>query len=123
MLRKVHFTVPGIRFVIDAGTARISRYNPRLKVQRLPVEAGNGRAQTKECDDVGGWVRELALDSHSAKEDYDSRPPFTTPEIQRSNSRSVITEVLYMRLNLSMISSSTVQNPRRLPMVCGHYAN
>ena len=90
-------TVPGIRFVIDAGTARISRYNPRLKVQRLPVEAvsqGSANQRAGRCGRLGpGTCIRLY-----SEEDYDSRPPFTTPEIQRSNLASVILQLKSLRL-------------------------
>lgn len=90
-------TVPGIRFVIDAGTARISRYNPRLKVQRLPVEAVSQASANQRAGRCGRLGPGTCIRLYS-EEDYDSRPPFTTPEIQRSNLASVILQLKSLRL-------------------------
>ena len=82
-------TVPGIRYVVDPGTARISRYSHRTKVQRLPIEAvsqASARQRSGRCGRVeaGICIRLYAED------DFEARPAFTDPEIQRTNLASVI---------------------------------
>lgn len=90
-------TVPGIRFVIDTGTARISRYAPRSKVQRLPIEPvsrASADQRAGRCGRVGPGIC-LRLFSES---DYAERPAFTTPEIRRTNLASVILRMKSLRL-------------------------
>ncbi|MEM9255049.1 MAG: ATP-dependent RNA helicase HrpA [Pseudomonadota bacterium] len=90
-------TVPGIRFVIDTGSARISRYSHRTKLQRLPIEpVSRASADQRQgrCGRVGPGV---CLRLYS-EEDYLSRPAFTEPEIQRTNLASVILQMLHLRL-------------------------
>ncbi len=82
-------TVPGIRYVVDTGTARISRYSPRSKLQRLPIEAisrASADQRAGRCGRLGPGVciRLYALD------DYQNREQFTAPEILRSNLADVI---------------------------------
>ena len=82
-------TVPGIRFVVDTGLARISRYSLRTKVQRLPVEPvsrASADQRRGRCGRVGPGVC-LRLYSRA---DFESRPRFTAPEIRRTNLASVI---------------------------------
>jgi ATP-dependent helicase HrpA len=85
-------TVPGIRYVVDPGTARISRYNRRTKVQRLPIEPisqASAAQRAGRCGRVapGICIRLYAEDAH------DSRPEFTDPEILRTNLASVILQM------------------------------
>lgn len=89
-------TVPGIRYVVDTGTARVSRYSPNSKVQRLPIEAVSQAScdQRKgRCGRVGPGVC-VRLYSQA---DYEGRDRFTTPEILRSNLASVILQVQSLR--------------------------
>ena len=82
-------TVPGIRFVVDTGLARISRYSYRTKVQRLPVEPvsrASAEQRRGRCGRVGPGVCVRLF----SREDYASRPRFTAPEIRRTNLASVI---------------------------------
>ena len=82
-------TVPGIRYVIDTGTARISRYTPKSKLQRLPIEAisrASADQRAGRCGRVGPGVC-IRLYSQS---DYEQRERFTVPEILRSNLADVI---------------------------------
>lgn len=82
-------TVPGVRFVIDTGLARISRYSHRTKVQRLPVEAvsrASADQRRGRCGRVGPGVCVRLY----SREDFDGRPRFTAPEIRRTNLASVI---------------------------------
>ena len=85
-------TVPGVRYVVDAGTARISRYSRRLKVQRLPIEPisrASADQRAGRCGRVaaGVCIRLFAEDDHLA------RPEFTEPEILRTNLASVILQM------------------------------
>ena len=82
-------TVPGIRFVVDTGLARISRYSHRTKGQRLPVEAvsrASAEQRRGRCGRVGPGVCVRLY----SKADFDGRPRFTAPEIRRTNLASVI---------------------------------
>ena len=85
-------TVPGIRYVIDTGYARISRYSPRSKIQRLPVEAIS-RASADQRKGRCGRVAEGICIRLYAEEDYLARPEFTEPEIQRTNLAAVILQM------------------------------
>ena len=85
-------TVPGIRYVIDAGYARISRYSHRSKIQRLPVERVS-RASAEQRKGRCGRVAEGVCIRLYAEEDFASRPEFTEPEILRTNLASVILQM------------------------------
>ncbi len=85
-------TVPGIRYVIDTGFARISRYSPRSKIQRLPVEAIS-RASADQRKGRCGRVAEGICIRLYTEEDYLARPEFTEPEIQRTNLAAVILQM------------------------------
>ncbi len=90
-------TVPGIRYVIDTGTARISRYSAQSMTQRLPVEPisrASADQRAGRCGRVGPGV---CLRLYSQK-DYESRPRYTTPEIQRTNLASIILQTKALRL-------------------------
>ncbi|MEN8166589.1 MAG: ATP-dependent RNA helicase HrpA, partial [Pseudomonadota bacterium] len=85
-------TVPGIRYVIDAGFARISRYSHRSKVQRLPVERISQASADQRKGRCGRLAAGICIRLYS-QEDFDSRLPFTEPEIQRTNLASVILQM------------------------------
>ena len=90
-------TVPGIRYVIDTGTARISRYSARSKTQRLPIEPisqASADQRAGRCGRVGPGV---CVRLYSER-DYLGRPRYTTPEIQRTNLASVILQTKALRL-------------------------
>ena len=90
-------TVPRIRFVIDPGTARISRYSPRSKTQRLPIEAvsqASADQRKGRCGRVGPGIC-LRLFS---EQDFLARDRFTMPEIQRTNLAAVILQMKALRL-------------------------
>ncbi|MBA2624588.1 MAG: ATP-dependent RNA helicase HrpA, partial [Acidimicrobiia bacterium] len=82
-------TVPGIRYVVDPGTARISRYSTRLKVQRLPIEPVSQAAANQRAGRCGRVADGICIRLY-AEEDFDARPAFTEPEILRTNLASVI---------------------------------
>jgi ATP-dependent helicase HrpA len=82
-------TVPGIRYVIDSGVARISRYSARTKVQRLPIEPISQASANQRSGRTGRVEAGIAIRLY-AEEDFDARPEFTDPEILRTNLASVI---------------------------------
>ena len=82
-------TVPGIRYVIDSGTARISRYSPRSKLQRLPIEPVSRASADQRAGRCGRVGPGTCVRLYSA-DDFDSREAFTTPEIKRTNLASVV---------------------------------
>jgi len=90
-------TVPGIRYVIDPGTARISRYSYRTKVQRLPIEAVS-QASANQRKGRCGRISEGVCFRLYSEEDFESRPEFTDPEIVRTNLASVILQMLHLKI-------------------------
>lgn len=90
-------TVPGIKYVIDPGYARISRYNPRTKIQRLPTERIS-QASADQRKGRCGRVSEGVCIRLYSEEDYASRPQYTDPEILRTNLASVILQMKALRL-------------------------
>ena len=85
-------TVPGIRYVVDAGTARISRYSARTKVQRLPIEPISQASANQRAGRCGRVAPGVCIRLYS-EEDFLSRPEFTEPEILRTNLASVILQM------------------------------
>ncbi len=85
-------TVPGIRYVVDTGVARISRYSMRTKVQRLPIETISQASARQRSGRCGRVEAGIAIRLYSA-EDFESRPEFTDPEILRTNLASVILQM------------------------------
>jgi ATP-dependent helicase HrpA len=90
-------TVPGIRYVIDPGTARISRYSYRTKVQRLPIEAISQASANQRMGRCGRVEAGICIRLY-AQDDFLSRPEFTDPEILRTNLASVILQMLALGL-------------------------
>ncbi|MCU1716380.1 ATP-dependent RNA helicase HrpA [Pseudomonas sp. 5P_3.1_Bac2] len=90
-------TVPGIRYVIDSGTARISRYSYRAKVQRLPIEAISQASANQRKGRCGRVEPGICIRLYS-EEDFNGRPAFTDPEILRTNLAAVILQMLHLRL-------------------------
>ncbi|MFC0178962.1 ATP-dependent RNA helicase HrpA [Thorsellia kenyensis] len=90
-------TVPGIKYVIDTGTARISRYSYRTKVQRLPIEAISQASANQRKGRCGRVSDGICIRLYS-EEDFLSRPEFTTPEIKRTHLASVILQMLALGL-------------------------
>ena len=82
-------TVPGIKYVVDPGTARISRYSYRTKVQRLPIEPISQASANQRKGRCGRTSDGICIRLYS-EEDFSSRPEFTDPEILRTNLASVI---------------------------------
>ncbi|WP_411118287.1 ATP-dependent RNA helicase HrpA [Vibrio vulnificus] len=90
-------TVPGIKYVIDPGTARISRYSYRTKVQRLPIEPVS-QASANQRKGRCGRVQEGICIRLYSEDDFNSRPEFTDPEILRTNLASVILQMTALGL-------------------------
>ncbi|MEU3792022.1 ATP-dependent RNA helicase HrpA [Streptomyces fructofermentans] len=85
-------TVPGIKYVIDPGTARISRYSHRTKVQRLPIEAVSQASANQRKGRCGRTSDGICIRLYS-EDDFLSRPEFTDAEILRTNLASVILQM------------------------------
>ncbi|MEV0893014.1 ATP-dependent RNA helicase HrpA [Promicromonospora sp. NPDC050262] len=103
-------TVPGIHYVVDPGTARISRYSKQTKVQRLPIEPVSQASANQRSGRSGRVADGIAIRLYS-EEDFDGRPEFTEPEILRTSLASVL---------LQMISVGVVSTPddvARFPFV------
>ncbi|MFC5791784.1 ATP-dependent RNA helicase HrpA, partial [Agromyces tardus] len=90
-------TVPGIRYVVDAGTARISRYSARSKVQRLPIEAISQASANQRSGRSGRTSDGIAIRLYS-QEDFERRPEYTDPEILRTNLAAVILQMASLGL-------------------------
>ncbi|MGH3915701.1 MAG: ATP-dependent RNA helicase HrpA [Pseudonocardiaceae bacterium] len=90
-------TVPGIRYVIDPGTARISRYSRRLKVQRLPIEPVSQASAAQRAGRCGRTSDGICIRLYTS-EDFASRPRFTDPEIVRTHLASVILQMTALGL-------------------------
>ncbi|MFG6074791.1 ATP-dependent RNA helicase HrpA [Erwinia sp. OPT-41] len=90
-------TVPGIKYVIDPGTARISRYSFRTKVQRLPIEPISQASANQRKGRCGRVSEGICIRLYS-EEDFLSRPAFTDPEILRTNLASVILQMTALGL-------------------------
>jgi len=85
-------TVPGIKYVVDPGTARISRYSNRLKVQRLPIEPISQASANQRKGRCGRVSEGICVRLYS-EDSFDARPEFTDPEILRTNLASVILQM------------------------------
>ena len=90
-------TVPGIRYVIDPGTARISRYSVRTKVQRLPIEPVSQASANQRAGRCGRVAPGICIRLYS-QTSFESRPEFTEPEILRTNLAAVILQMAQARL-------------------------
>lgn len=101
-------TVPGIRYVVDPGNARISRYSHRTKVQRLPIEAVSQASANQRAGRCGRLGPGVCIRLYS-EEDYLERPEFTEPEIQRTNLASVILQMA--SLNLGQVEDFPFVDP------------
>ena len=107
-------TVPGIRYVIDAGTARISRYSPRSKVQRLPIEPVSRASADQRAGRCGRVGPGVCVRLYSP-EDYGSRDDYTTPEIKRTNLASVVLQCKTLGMgNLESIPLLDVPRPESI---------
>jgi ATP-dependent helicase HrpA len=90
-------TVPGIRYVIDPGTARISRYSRRTKVQRLPIEPISQASAGQRAGRCGRLSDGICIRLYSER-DFEARPRFTDPEILRTNLAAVLLQMAALRI-------------------------
>ena len=90
-------TVPGIRYVVDVGFARISRYSVRNKVQRLPIEKISQSSANQRSGRCGRVAAGVAIRLYD-EQDFANRPAFTDPEVLRTNLASVILQMSSLRL-------------------------
>ncbi|WP_218280286.1 helicase-related protein [Verrucomicrobium spinosum] len=90
-------TIPRIRYVVDTGLARISRYNPRTRTKRLPVEEVSQSSANQRAGRAGRIQDGICIRLYS-QEDFEKRPKFTQPEIQRANLAEVILRMKAFRL-------------------------
>ncbi|MFW1677043.1 ATP-dependent RNA helicase HrpA [Pontibacter sp. JAM-7] len=90
-------TVPGIRYVVDTGTARISRYSYRSKVQRLPIEAVSKASANQRAGRCGRVAAGICIRLYS-EADFTARPDYTDAEIRRTNLAAVILQMLALKL-------------------------
>jgi ATP-dependent helicase HrpA len=112
-------TVPGVRYVIDTGTARISRYSARSKVQRLPIEQISRASADQRMGRCGRVAPGICIRLYAA-EDYESRERFTAPEIQRSNLAAVVLRA--KALNLGELDEFPFLDPPQPEAVRDGYA-
>ncbi|MEW2506928.1 MULTISPECIES: ATP-dependent RNA helicase HrpA [unclassified Amycolatopsis] len=110
-------TVPGIKYVVDPGTARISRYSHRTKVQRLPIEAISQASANQRKGRSGRTSDGICIRLYS-EEDFESRPEFTDPEILRTNLASVILQMTSLGLG-DMAAFPFVEPPDRRQVTDG----
>lgn len=90
-------TVPGIRYVIDPGNARISRYSRRLKVQRLPIEPISQASAAQRAGRCGRVAPGVCIRLY-AEQDFAARPRYTDPEILRTNLAAVLLQMAALQL-------------------------
>jgi ATP-dependent helicase HrpA len=90
-------TVPGIRYVVDPGTARISRYSRRTKVQRLPIEPISQTSAAQRAGRSGRVAPGVCIRLYS-EDDFASRPRYTDPEILRTNLAAVMLQMAALQL-------------------------
>ena len=88
-IAETSLTIPGIRYVIDAGLARMSRYNPRTRTRRLPIEPVSQSSANQRKGRAGRVQDGICIRLYS-EEEFNARSPFTQPEIQRANLAEVI---------------------------------
>ncbi len=111
-------TVPGIRYVVDTGVARISRYSVRTKVQRLPIEAISQASANQRSGRCGRVAAGIAIRLYS-EEDFEARPEFTDPEILRTNLASVILQMASLGLG-DLARFPFVEPPDKRNVQAGH---
>jgi ATP-dependent helicase HrpA len=90
-------TIPGVRFVVDSGLARISRYSPRSKFQRLPIEPVSQASADQRKGRCGRVGEGICIRLYS-EEEFDARPRYTDPEILRTNLASLILQMAALGL-------------------------
>ena len=117
-LAETSLTIPGIRYVIDSGLARISRYNPRTRTKRLPVEPVS-QSSANQRKGRSGRVQDGVCVRLYSEEDFNGRPQYTQPEIQRANLAEVILRMKAYRLG--DIATFPFVNPPPSNAIAGGY--
>ena len=117
-IAETSLTIPGIRWVIDSGLARISRYNARTRTKRLPIEAISQSSANQRKGRAGRLEHGTCIRLYS-EEDFDSRPQYSQPEIQRANLAEVILRM--KAFQLGEIESFPFVNPPDAPAIHGGY--
>ncbi|MGN6552720.1 MAG: ATP-dependent RNA helicase HrpA, partial [Verrucomicrobiota bacterium] len=118
-IAETSLTIPGIRYVIDSGLARISRYNPRTRTRRLPVEPVS-QSSANQRKGRSGRVQDGVCIRLYSEEDFAARPAYQQPEIQRSNLAEVILRMKAFRLG--EIETFPFVNPPLPVAIQGGYA-
>ena len=118
-IAETSLTIPGIRFVIDAGLARISHYNPRTRTRRLPVEPVSQSSANQRKGRAGRVEAGICIRLYP-EEDFLSRQAFTPPEIQRSNLAEVILRM--MAFGLGDIETFPFLQPPSPSSIAGGFA-
>jgi ATP-dependent helicase HrpA len=117
-IAETSITIPGIRYVIDTGMARISRYNPRNQTHRLPVEPISQSSAKQRAGRCGRVANGVCIRLYDEK-DFLSRPEYTQPEIQRSDLADVILRMI--SLNLGQIETFPFIDPPRPQAIQGGF--
>jgi ATP-dependent helicase HrpA len=117
-IAETSLTIPGIRYVVDSGLARISRYNPRTRTKRLPVEKISQSSANQRKGRAGRVEAGVCIRLY-AEDDFAARPPYTQPEIQRANLAEVILRMKAFRLG--DIETFPFVNPPPPAAIAGGY--
>lgn len=117
-IAETSITIPGIRYVIDTGMARVSRYNPRNQTHRLPVEPISQSSAQQRAGRCGRVANGVCIRLYDEK-DFLSRPEYTQPEIQRSDLADVILRMI--SLNLGDIETFPFIDPPRPQAIQGGF--
>jgi ATP-dependent helicase HrpA len=118
-IAETSLTIPGIRYVIDSGLARLSRYNPRTRTRRLPIEAVSQSSANQRKGRAGRIADGLCIRLYS-EDDFRARPAFTQPEIQRANLAEVILRMIAFQLG--QIETFPFLNPPTPAAISGGYS-
>ncbi len=118
-IAETSLTLPGIRYVVDAGLARVSHYNPRTRTKRLPVEPVS-QSSANQRKGRAGRVQDGTCIRLYSEEDFAARPAFTQPEIQRANLAEVILRMRAFRLG--EIETFPFLNPPAPAAIAAGYA-
>ena len=117
-IAETSITIPRVRYVIDTGLARISRYNPRTRTKRLPVEPVSQSSANQRAGRAGRLQDGICIRLYD-EEDFEKRPRFTQPEIQRANLAEVILRMKAFRLG--EIETFPFLNPPLPPAIRAGY--
>jgi ATP-dependent helicase HrpA len=117
-IAETSLTIPGIRYVIDSGVARISRYNPKTRTKRLPIEPVAQSSANQRMGRAGRLADGICIRLYT-EEDFEERPRFMQPEIQRCNLAEVILRM--KAFHLGDIDTFPFINPPNPKAIAGGY--